>query len=440
MTLLAPFANGDLYLSVMKGGAGLGDPLLRAVEHGRSATSRRGTCCRASPSPSTASPTARPSAAGAWSGRCRCASGSRAERERILAQDFAEPVKAMYAESMRLSPRWAAEYRGFWDLPEDFDYDVATPTVDAPRARSPGKLDPDEAADAFLAGLRPARRGGDAVPRARGRHAGPRDARGAARRAAHAARGQGHPVRLQGRRPLREVDRGAAGSASPYEDPIVLPAGEGLNIVRRRARRRARLPLRLRARLLRAQPQLEDGRGRLRARERGGDARDLPEDGRPRSASCSRSASTTARPAPASSRSRRSSPDTRSSTSSCPTSRASTAAGSGASCPRSRARRVSPARRTPAARTRSGRSRAQWSCRTATLSPNTARVVEARERVRPRRPDTGACRSSFARARVRRSAPRRRRPASTGGEPSSEPARLATWCWGQSRERGCRRR
>ena len=32
MTLLSPFANGDLYLSVMKGGAGLGDPLLRPVE------------------------------------------------------------------------------------------------------------------------------------------------------------------------------------------------------------------------------------------------------------------------------------------------------------------------------------------------------------------------------------------------------------------------
>ena len=30
----------------------------------------------------------------------------------------------MYAESMRLEPRWAAEFRGFWDLPEDFDFDV----------------------------------------------------------------------------------------------------------------------------------------------------------------------------------------------------------------------------------------------------------------------------------------------------------------------------
>ena len=31
-TTLEPFAEGDLYLSVMKGGPGLGDPLLRPAE------------------------------------------------------------------------------------------------------------------------------------------------------------------------------------------------------------------------------------------------------------------------------------------------------------------------------------------------------------------------------------------------------------------------
>ena len=36
----------------------------------------------------------------------------------------------MYAESMRLEPNWAFEFRGAWDLPEDFDFDVATPTVE----------------------------------------------------------------------------------------------------------------------------------------------------------------------------------------------------------------------------------------------------------------------------------------------------------------------
>ncbi len=72
------------------------------------------------------------------------------ERERILAQDLARPIKEMFAESMRLSARWAAEYRGFWDLPEDFEFDASTPTVAAARSE-PGKLSPDAAADAFLA-------------------------------------------------------------------------------------------------------------------------------------------------------------------------------------------------------------------------------------------------------------------------------------------------
>ena len=40
----------------------------------------------------------------------------------------------MYAESMRLSEHWAAEFREFWDLPEDFDFPVPTPTVDISKA------------------------------------------------------------------------------------------------------------------------------------------------------------------------------------------------------------------------------------------------------------------------------------------------------------------
>jgi hypothetical protein len=41
-----------------------------------------------------------------------------------------DPVQRMYAESMRLSERWAAEFREFWDLPETFEFDVPTPEVD----------------------------------------------------------------------------------------------------------------------------------------------------------------------------------------------------------------------------------------------------------------------------------------------------------------------
>ena len=62
-----------------------------------------------------------------------------------------ETVKVMFAESMRLEPRWAAEFRGFWDLPEDFDFDVVTPTVVVQRA-APGKVAPEESVREFLAG------------------------------------------------------------------------------------------------------------------------------------------------------------------------------------------------------------------------------------------------------------------------------------------------
>ena len=55
------------------------------------------------------------------------------ERKRILDRDMIEPAQRMYAESMRLSPRWAAEFREFWDLPDDFAFDVPTPEVDLSR-------------------------------------------------------------------------------------------------------------------------------------------------------------------------------------------------------------------------------------------------------------------------------------------------------------------
>jgi acetone carboxylase, alpha subunit len=228
MTLLSPFANGDLYLSVMKGGAGLGDPLLRPlaeverdVQEGhllpRFAESvygisdrdefRRRRLERAIP--------VREWVAG--------------ERERVLAQDFVEPIKAMYAESMRLSPRWAAEYRGFWDLPEDFEYDVATPTVQAQRSQ-PGKLTPEDSADAFLAASDP-QPGVDGLPAVAG---GKLDA--------------DTLVALfeeqLSRREVKEIQSGYKDAdrfekwlavlkgCVFYEEEIVLPAGEGLNIVR----------------------------------------------------------------------------------------------------------------------------------------------------------------------------------------------------------------
>src|SRR5690606_30572321 len=61
------------------------------------------------------------------------------ERERLLAhldpdgEHFLPTVQEMYAESLRLSPRWAKEFRDFWRLPDDFDFPVRTPTVEISR-------------------------------------------------------------------------------------------------------------------------------------------------------------------------------------------------------------------------------------------------------------------------------------------------------------------
>jgi hypothetical protein len=65
--------------------------------------------------------------------------------------DAIEPVRVMYAECMRLSPRWAAEYRGFWDLPDDFEWAAPTPTVKATKAAR-GMVTPEQANAKFLAG------------------------------------------------------------------------------------------------------------------------------------------------------------------------------------------------------------------------------------------------------------------------------------------------
>lgn len=72
------------------------------------------------------------------------------ERERVLTGGLIDPVKASYAESMKFSANFAAEYRGFWDLPEDFAFEIETPgcAVDRPL---PGKVTPEEAADRHFA-------------------------------------------------------------------------------------------------------------------------------------------------------------------------------------------------------------------------------------------------------------------------------------------------
>ncbi len=73
------------------------------------------------------------------------------QRQRIFNQELHDTVKVMFSESMRLEPRWAAELRGFWDLPEDFDFDVVTPTLVIRRA-APSEVLPADSVREYLAG------------------------------------------------------------------------------------------------------------------------------------------------------------------------------------------------------------------------------------------------------------------------------------------------
>jgi N-methylhydantoinase B len=147
-TLLYPVETGDLYLSVYRGAGGLGDPLLRPVESIELDIEENHILPEYAESVYRVSD--RDAERKARLAKARPVAEWWAEqRERVLAQDVIDPIKVMYAESMRLSPTFAAEYRGFWDLPEDFEFDAHTPTVKATRSE-PGKVTPLESAEAYL--------------------------------------------------------------------------------------------------------------------------------------------------------------------------------------------------------------------------------------------------------------------------------------------------
>jgi N-methylhydantoinase B len=226
---LEPTQVGDLYLLVYRGGGGIGDPLLRPVEAVERdvaeghllpayAESVYGVSDRDVVRANRlkhAEPT------GDWWAR---------ERERVLTQDIIEPVKAMFAESMRLSPKWAAEYRGFWDLPVDFEFDAVTPTVPVPVSEL-GKVTPAAANAEYLAASRVYRPDGDADQ----------------------VDGVSVSTELLGdlvdeklsRRAIKDLQSGFKDAGRfdtwlkvlqarvAYSDTIVLPLGEGLNVIKR---------------------------------------------------------------------------------------------------------------------------------------------------------------------------------------------------------------
>jgi len=228
-TLMQAVKHGDLYLSTGRGGGGLGDPLLRSDD--AIAADVTGGHLQEQFADSSYARADRDAARRRRLERARPASEWWSEqRERVLGQDLIEPVKVMFAESMRLEPRWAAEFRGFWDLPEDFDFDVVTPTVAVQRA-TPGKVAPADSVREFLARSEcflPA--GERAVPvtsqMTKELLADLLDEK-LSRRAVHDIQ-SGH----------KDPDRfdtwlAVLQERVAYDDRIVLPYGEGLNIVRR---------------------------------------------------------------------------------------------------------------------------------------------------------------------------------------------------------------
>ena len=218
-----PIADGDLYLLVLRGGSGLGDPLLRLPEAvaediagnhllPRFADSVYGVALNEDGTVDEGATDSRRDAIRAerLERAVPVSEWWAAARERVAAGELPLPLKVMYAESMKLSPRWAAEFRGFWDLDEDFEYaDAVTPTIPQIERAAPGKVAPAEAVAEFLAAsevtgsLETVGAGGSLEP---GTLAAMVDEKLSRAEVKHIQ------TVLQGRGPLRQVGGGAAGA------------------------------------------------------------------------------------------------------------------------------------------------------------------------------------------------------------------------------------
>jgi N-methylhydantoinase B/acetone carboxylase alpha subunit len=152
LTLPEAMHEGDLYLSVYRGASGLGDVLERSLDDVQADLDGGYLLPRLAAGIYGAVVGEDGRVDGAASEQLRADLRRRRaerstpvsdwierERERVLAhldpdgEHFIVTVQEMYAESLRLSSRWAAEFRSFWRLPGDFDFPVKTPTVDVSR-------------------------------------------------------------------------------------------------------------------------------------------------------------------------------------------------------------------------------------------------------------------------------------------------------------------
>lgn len=141
-TMVREYDEHDLYLSIYRGGGGLGDPLERGVEaiqsdldagHVTAETAEQvfgvrveratdgndskidaeGTATRREQQRKERLETAVP--VRDWIDD---------RREVVENGDFSEAAKRLYNESLELSTDWGDRFRTFWDLPEDFSYEL----------------------------------------------------------------------------------------------------------------------------------------------------------------------------------------------------------------------------------------------------------------------------------------------------------------------------
>jgi N-methylhydantoinase B/acetone carboxylase alpha subunit len=137
-TMLEPFRRHDLFLYTIKGGPGLGDPLerdpgdiQRDLDDGIVTTEFAARLYGAVIDATEDRVLIDTVATADRRGELLKARAARAistqewiegERERVLARDVIAPVADMYRSSFDISPEWAAEYRAFWNLNEDFTF------------------------------------------------------------------------------------------------------------------------------------------------------------------------------------------------------------------------------------------------------------------------------------------------------------------------------
>lgn len=137
-TLPHAMTQGDIYLCMYRGAAGLGDPLERSYDSvvedvkGEFLLERYARSIYGVVTGDEAATAKRRDEMREDRGRkaVPVREWMKTERQRVLDREMIEPVQRMYAESMRLSETWAREFREFWELPDDFAFDIPTPEID----------------------------------------------------------------------------------------------------------------------------------------------------------------------------------------------------------------------------------------------------------------------------------------------------------------------